>query len=121
MNSDYDKPLNLGSDEMIDMNGLLGLACSFDNKKVTFKHIPGPEGVRGRNSENTLIKLVLGWTPPTELKVGLRKTYNWIKSQIEKERASGSNYDYIKSTIVKQDAGVLDNIGGLLDDDQKTN
>ena len=105
---------------MIDMNGLLGLACSFGDKKVNFKHIPGPEGVRGRNSNNDLIKKVLGWVPPTELKVGLRKTYNWIKGQIEKERSAGSTENYLVSTIVKQDASVLDNIGGLLDD-QKTN
>lgn len=121
MHSDYDKPLNLGSDEMIDMNGLLKMACSFGDRKVTFKHIPGPEGVRGRNSNNDLIKKVLGWTPPTPLKQGLRKTYNWIKAQIDKERAAGSTQNYLVSTIVKQDASVLDNIGGLLDDEQKTN
>eukprot|EP00486_Rosalina_sp_Unknown_P013718 CAMPEP_0201592838 /NCGR_PEP_ID=MMETSP0190_2-20130828/190619_1 /ASSEMBLY_ACC=CAM_ASM_000263 /TAXON_ID=37353 /ORGANISM="Rosalina sp." /LENGTH=260 /DNA_ID=CAMNT_0048051779 /DNA_START=537 /DNA_END=1319 /DNA_ORIENTATION=+ len=120
MHSDYDKPINLGSDEMIDMNGLLNLALSFEGKKAQLKHIPGPEGVRGRNSDNTLIKQVLGWTPPTELRVGLKKTYNWIKAQIERERAAGSTTDYLKSTIVKQDASVLDNIGGFLDD-QKTN
>ena len=115
MHSDYDKPINLGSDEMIDMNGLLNLALSFEGKKNKIKHIPGPEGVRGRNSDNTLIKQVLGWAPSIALKDGLKRTYDWIKAQIERERAAGSTLDYIKSTIVKQDASVLDNIGGLLE------
>jgi len=77
------------------------------------------QGVRGRNSDNTLIQQVLKWTPPTSLKDGLRKTYNWIKAQIERERAAGSTMDYIKSRIVKQDAGRLDIMSELLDD-QKT-
>jgi GDP-D-mannose 3',5'-epimerase len=120
MHSDYDKPLNLGSDEMIDMNSLLGLALSFENKQdlVKISHIPGPEGVRGRNSNNDLIKDVLKWTPPTPLKVGLRKTYDWIKQQIERERAAGSTEDFIKSKIVKQTTDALDSIGGLLDDEK---
>eukprot|EP01084_Bolivina_argentea_P217828 369779_1 len=107
---------------MIDMNGLLGMACGFDGKKVNFKHIPGPEGVRGRNSNNDLIKKVLGWAPPTELKVGMKRTYDWIKEQIRIAREKGSKENFLISTIVKQDASVLDNIGGLLDDtEQKTN
>merc|ERR1712176_646293 len=116
MRSDYDKPINIGSDEMISINNLLKLALSFDKKEdiVTLKHIPGPEGVRGRNSENTLIKAVLGWSPQIKLKDGLRRTYDWIKGQIDAERANGSTEDYLTSTIVKQDAKVLDNIGGLL-------
>eukprot|EP01084_Bolivina_argentea_P266621 452259_1 len=118
MHSDYDKPLNLGSDEMIDMNDLLLLACSFGNKKVNLKHIPGPEGVRGRNSNNDLIKQVLNWTPPTGLRDGLKKTYDWIAQQIQQKRASGSKEDFLTSTIVKQDASVLDNIGGLLNDNK---
>lgn len=118
MHSDYDKPVNIGSDEMVDMNYLLSLACSFDKRKVTFKHIPGPEGVRGRNSDNTLIKNVLGWVPPTPLKVGLRITYNWIKEQIELQRKKGNNQDFLKSTVVKQDQSALD--FDMLDE-QKTN
>jgi len=117
MHSDYDKPLNLGSDEMVDMNYLLSLACSFDKKQVTFKHIPGPEGVRGRNSDNTLIKEVLGWAPPTPLKVGLKITYNWIKSQIEELRNQGKDADFLTSKVVRQDIAALDD----LMDDEKTN
>lgn len=117
MFSDYDKPLNLGSDEMVDMNNLLGLALSFSGKHPKIKHIAGPEGVRGRNSNNVLIQQVLGWCPQTPLKVGLRKTYDWIAKQIQKARDEGSNEDFLVSKVVKQDASVLDNIAGLLGSD----
>merc|ERR1712019_171981 len=70
---------------MVTMNDLLKLALSFDKKEdiVELKHIPGPEGVRGRNSENTLIKQVLGWSPQITLADGLNRTYQWIKQQVE--------------------------------------
>jgi len=77
-------------------------------KKNELKHIKGPEGVRGRNSENTLIKEVLNWAPNTQLKVGLRKTYDWIKQQIANERSRGSTEDFQKSIVVKQDEAFLD-------------
>ncbi|ETO12574.1 dual function enzyme: UDP-glucose 4-epimerase [Reticulomyxa filosa] len=108
MNSDYDKPVNIGSDEMVSMNELATMALSFDGKKNKLKHIKGPEGVRGRNSDNTLIKEVLGWAPATSLKVGLKKTYDWIKQQIAHEREHGSKEDFQKSVIVKQDEALLD-------------
>ena len=87
------------------------MALSFDGKQndVMRKHIPGPEGVRGRNSENTLIKQVLGWSPQIELKDGLRRTYEWIKGECEKVKNSkdGAAVDLQKSTIVKQNAEEL--------------
>merc|ERR1712048_286409 len=109
MHSDYDKPLNLGSDEMITMNDFLAMAVGFSGKSVTYKHIPGPEGVRGRNSENTLIRQVLGWSPQIELKDGLKRTYDWIKLQCELVRNSkdGAKVDLQKSTIVKQNEDEL--------------
>jgi len=111
MTSEYRLPLNLGSDEMVDMNQMAALALSFDNKdKVTFKHIPGPEGVRGRNSDNTLIKQVLGWAPSTSLEVGLHKTYRWIKDQLAKVQAAGDKNDYTKSVVVKQTTESLDQL-----------
>ena len=58
MKSDYTQPLNIGSDECVSMNDMMLMAASFDDKKITLKHIPGPEGVRGRNSDNTRIKEV---------------------------------------------------------------
>jgi len=107
MKSDYEEPCNIGSDEMVSMNQMQEMALGFDGKldKVTIKHIPGPEGVRGRNSNNDLIKKVLGWAPSMKLEVGLQKTYTWIKSQIEAERAAGKNVDYKVSKIVSQSDG----------------
>jgi GDP-D-mannose 3',5'-epimerase len=110
--SDYEKPLNLGSDEMVTMNQMMTMASAIEDKKITFKHIPGPEGVRGRNSDNTLIKKVLGWAPATSLDAGLRKTYPWIKAQIEAEKKAGLAADYSKSTIVAQSTDSLKDIGG---------
>jgi len=116
MKSDYKLPLNLGSDEMWTMNDMVKLALSFDNKqeKVTLKHIPGPQGVRGRNSDNTLIKEVLGWAPSIKLADGLHKTYNWIKEQIKNERSKGNTTDFTKSTVVKQTTESLDQLADAL-------
>jgi len=111
MRSDYTKPLNLGSDEMVSMNDMMNLCASFENKKTKLKHIPGPEGVRGRNSDNTLIKKVLGWAPGTSLKDGLKITYFWIKSQIDAEIAKGDKVDYSKSQVVTQTTDSLKAIG----------
>jgi len=67
MMSDYNKPLNIGSDEMISMNDMAALALNYAKKTIPITHIPGPEGVRGRNSDNTRIRQVLGWAPSTSL------------------------------------------------------
>lgn len=77
---------------------------------MTLKHIPGPEGVRGRNSENTLIKQVLGWSPQITLADGLNRTYKWIKEQVKivKNSKDGNKIDLQHSTIVKQDEAELD-------------
>lgn len=61
--------MNIGSDEMVSMNEMAEIVSSFENKKLPIHHIPGPEGVRGRNSDNTLIKEKLGWAPSMRLKV----------------------------------------------------
>ncbi|XP_042950387.1 GDP-mannose 3,5-epimerase 1-like [Carya illinoinensis] len=87
--SNFREPVNIGSDEMVSMNEMAEIVLSFENKKLPIHHIPGPEGVRGRNSDNTLIKEKLGWAPTMKLKDGLRFTYFWIKEQIEKEKAQG--------------------------------
>jgi GDP-D-mannose 3',5'-epimerase len=110
--SDYAGPVNIGSDEMVSMNQMHAMACTFEDKKLTVKHIPGPEGVRGRNSDNTLIKEKLGWAPNTSLLVGLRKTYDWIKKQIEAEAAAGGvKGDYSKSAVVAQTTDSMAHIG----------
>ena len=82
MNSDYDKPLNLGSERLISINELVLLIASLTNKKVTIKNIPGPVGVMGRRSDNTLINAVTSWKPIEDLETGLLKTYHWINEQI---------------------------------------
>ena len=82
MQSDFTGPVNIGSEEMVTINELVDLACSFENKNLIKKHIDGPTGVRGRNSDNTLIFEKLNWKPSQPLAKGLEITYNWIKSQL---------------------------------------
>jgi nucleoside-diphosphate-sugar epimerase len=86
MESEFLGPINIGSEEMVTINQLVAMASSFENKKITIKHIKGPTGVRGRNSNNDLIRDELGWDYSQELTVGLQKTYYWIKEQIELEK-----------------------------------
>lgn len=83
MESDFTGPVNIGSDEMVNMNQFADMIAEVANKKISVKHIDGPLGVRGRNSDNKLIKEKLGWAPSRPLKEGIEKTYNWIKNQIE--------------------------------------
>jgi GDP-D-mannose 3',5'-epimerase len=101
--SDCDVPINMGSTEMVDMNEFAKIALSYEGKDhLPIKHIDGPMGVRGRNSNNVLIMEKLGWEPRTKIADGLRKTYFWIKGEIEKEQAAGSAQDYSKSEVVQQ-------------------
>ncbi|XP_047091074.1 GDP-mannose 3,5-epimerase 2-like [Lolium rigidum] len=105
--SDFCEPVNIGSDEMVSMNEMAEIVLSFENKELPIHHIPGPEGVRGRNSDNTLIKEKLGWAPTMRLKDGLRITYFWIKEQLEKERLEGADVSaYGTSTVVGTQAPV---------------
>ncbi|CAM9695829.1 unnamed protein product [Phaeothamnion confervicola] len=108
MEGDYDHPLNLGTEEMVDMNDFANIAMSFAGKSLPIKHIPGPQGVRGRNSDNTLIKEKLGWCPNVSIREGLAKTCAWIAQQIEAERAAGIHNDYSTSTVVTQTTESLD-------------
>lgn len=82
------QPLNLGSSEMVSMNGMMEMAMNLEGKTLPIKHIPGPEGVRGRNSENALILEKLGWEPTVTLADGLKITYFWIKSQVSSTTTS---------------------------------
>lgn len=105
--SDFREPVNIGSDEMVSMNEMAEIVLSFDGKNLPIHHIPGPEGVRGRNSDNTLIKEKLGWAPNMKLKDGLRITYFWIKEQIEKEKVKGADVStYGSSKVVGTQAPV---------------
>lgn len=82
MESDITVPVNLGSERMISINDLVKLIASLTNKKVTIKNIPGPLGVMGRRSDNTLIRELVGWSPDEDLETGLAKTYTWINEQL---------------------------------------
>ncbi len=82
--SDWTGPVNIGSEEMVTINQLAEMIMKIAGKKLTIKHIPGPQGVRGRNSDNRLIYEKLGWKPTAPLSKGLESTYAWIKEQVEK-------------------------------------
>jgi GDP-D-mannose 3', 5'-epimerase len=82
MRSDFIGPVNIGSDEMVSINKLVDLVSSIANKSVVKVHIKGPTGVRGRNSDNSLVREKLGWTPSRSLREGLAPTYSWILSQL---------------------------------------
>ena len=84
MESDFIGPVNIGSDEMISINDLVNYVIDISGKMVNFKHIHGPTGVRGRNSDNNLIKEKLNWSPKQPLYEGLIKTYEWINKEINK-------------------------------------
>ncbi len=83
MESDWEGPVNIGSDEMVTINELAEMAADIAGKNISLNHIEGPQGVRGRNSDNTLIEQKLGWAPNLPLKEGLAKTYHWIHSQLQ--------------------------------------
>ncbi len=82
MRSDYPHPLNLGSDRMVTINQLAYIIADIAGIQITIKHIEGPMGVRGRNSDNTRLRQVLGWEPQISLEEGLTKTYAWIEQQV---------------------------------------
>ncbi|MEE9466113.1 MAG: NAD-dependent epimerase/dehydratase family protein [Candidatus Neomarinimicrobiota bacterium] len=86
MNSDFIGPVNIGSEEMVSINELAEMVMDIAGKQLTIKHIAGPLGVRGRNSDNRLIQEKLGWAPIMTLREGLRKTYPWIGKQVDKAR-----------------------------------
>lgn len=87
MDSDFTGPVNIGSDEMVTINNLAEMAMEVAGKKLSINHIPGPLGVRGRNSDNNLIHEKLGWKPSLTLFEGLQKTYPWINEQVSNSRS----------------------------------
>jgi GDP-D-mannose 3', 5'-epimerase len=84
--SDFTGPVNIGSEEIISINNLALMAADIAGKNIYLNHIKGPLGVRGRNSENTLIKEKLGWAPNYPLRKGMETTYKWIAEQVEKNK-----------------------------------
>ncbi len=84
MQSDFAEPLNLGQDRMLSINELADIIANISGVEITKKHIDGPQGVRGRNSDNSKLREVLGWEPEISLEDGLAKTYRWIEEQVTK-------------------------------------
>lgn len=83
MDSDFPGPVNIGSEEMVSINRLAEMAMGIAGKSLALRHIPGPLGVRGRNSDNRLFRERLGWAPSRSLEAGLATTYAWIAAQVE--------------------------------------
>ncbi len=88
MDSDFTGPVNIGSNEMVTINRLAEIIMDLAGKKLSIRHIPGPLGVRGRNSDNHLIRERLGWAPGRPLKKGLEGTYKWIDEQVKMARTN---------------------------------
>ena len=85
MRSDYHEPLNLGQDRMVTINELVDIVADQAGANVEKVHIDGPQGVRGRNSDNTRLREVLGWEPQISLEEGLKRTYEWIEQQVREK------------------------------------
>ena len=91
MRSDYHEPLKLGRDELVSINGLVDIVAGIAGKRISKRYDLGkPQGVRGRNSDNTLLREVLGWEPGIALADGLRPTYEWIEEQVCSPAAASS-------------------------------
>jgi GDP-D-mannose 3',5'-epimerase len=87
MQSDYREPLNLGSEEMVTVNELARMIIEVSGKDgITLRHVDGPQGVRGRSSDNRRLREVLGWEPSVTLRQGLEPTYRWIEKQVLSRR-----------------------------------
>jgi GDP-D-mannose 3', 5'-epimerase len=95
MDSEFTGPVNIGSEEMITINALAEMAISISGKRLVLKHIPGPLGVRGRNSDNHLILEKLGWQPSEPLASGMKKTYAWIAEQVRLEQKSAVSGSFV--------------------------
>jgi GDP-D-mannose 3',5'-epimerase len=86
MESDFTGPVNIGSEEMISINGLAKMAIEISGKNLTIKNIPGPLGVRGRNSDNKLYREKVGWESKKTLRQGMEQTFSWINEQVQNAR-----------------------------------
>jgi GDP-D-mannose 3',5'-epimerase len=94
MNSDFAGPVNIGSSEMISINGLVSMVCDIAGKDLAINHIPGPLGVHARSSNNDLIREKLGWAPSAPLRAGMTDLYRWIESEVMRN-----------STVARSDRG----------------
>jgi GDP-D-mannose 3',5'-epimerase len=90
MRSNYAEPVNLGQDRMISINELADMIGEIAGIRIIKKHVPGPQGVRGRNSDNNRLREVLGWEPEISLEEGLQQTYRWIEEQVREKSLSSA-------------------------------
>jgi GDP-D-mannose 3',5'-epimerase len=88
MRSDFYEPLNLGQDRMVTINQLADMVADIAGIEIKKKHVTGPQGVRGRNSDNSLLRETLGWEPGISLEDGMARTYTWIESQVGEQLKS---------------------------------
>jgi GDP-D-mannose 3', 5'-epimerase len=99
MESKEPGPLNIGSDERVTINQLAEMAMDIAGKKLTLKHIEGPLGVRGRNSDNRLIRRKLGWAPGRPLREGMEKTYRWIEQMVKGRESQRLEVEKIRAAV----------------------
>ncbi len=90
MASDFSQPINLGQDRMVTINQLADIIAEIADVEIEKKHIDGPQGVRGRNSDNTKLREVLSWEPEISLEDGLKTTYEWIEKEVKNSIAAGA-------------------------------
>lgn len=100
MDSEWPGPVNIGSEEIVTINRLAEIIIDISGKKLGIKHVSGPLGVRGRSSDNRLIREKLGWAPKLPLCDGLKTTYDWISQQVEKANAPDRNRER-KNTLTQ--------------------
>ena len=86
--SEYREPLNLGQDRLVTINHLADMVAAIAGIRIAKRYVPGPQGVRGRNSDNTRLRKVLGWEPRISLEEGLSRTYRWIEQQVRNADAA---------------------------------
>ena len=96
MRSNYSEPINLGQDRMLSINQLADIIADIAGIEVVKKHVPGPQGVRGRNSDNTLLRKELGWEPEVSLEEGLSRTYAWIEAQVREKLQRSCRTAYLR-------------------------
>jgi nucleoside-diphosphate-sugar epimerase len=106
MRSDCRQPLNLGQDRMITVNELVDMVAAAAGKKIRRRHdLSAPQGVRGRNSDNTLLRDVLGWEPEVSLEEGLKRTYRWIRTQLAAKADYAEHHDRLAGEMAR-DGGI---------------
>ena len=100
MESGYDKPLNLGTDELVTVNELVGIVADAAGKTFTTLHdVSKPQGVRGRNSDNSRLRGVLGWEPTCSLRDGMAPTYRWISAQTGQQAGGNQQATPLLATL----------------------